>query len=49
VPVKAELLRIEGRASGDERLGLFVRAFSQTGDDHQAVHRCLLHVGFNEG
>ena len=49
VPVEAELLGIEGRARGDERLGLLVRAFPQTGDDHQAVHWFLLRVGFSEG
>ena len=45
VPVEPELVGIERRASGDQRLGFLVRAFPQTGDDQQAVHGCLLRLG----
>ena len=38
VPVEAELLEVEGRACGEERLGLLVDALPQPGNDHQAVH-----------
>jgi hypothetical protein len=49
VPVEAEFLEVKRRARGDEVLGLLVGAFPQTGNDHQAIHWCLLRVGFRKG
>ena len=49
VAVEAELFGVERRAPGHEGLCLLVRALAQTGDDHQAVHRCLLRLAFSKG